>query len=111
MLPECANPVCFLKKEKDIDMIEDVHRHLTRKIIGFRDLDYNQRLESFIPSLEYRRARGDMIEMYKICHRIYDHATNHTLINFVPETSTTVSQYYELSKVRANTTHFQYFFH
>ena len=48
--------------------------------------------------------------MYKICHRIYDPATTHTLVNFVPETSTTRSHSYKISKSRANTTHFQYFF-
>ena len=73
----------FPYKRKDIDMIEDVKRHFRRTVIGLRDLDYHQRLESLkLPSLEYRRVRGDMIELYKICQRIYDPATTHTLVNF-----------------------------
>ena len=28
-----------------------------------------------LPSLEYRRARGDMIETFKIIHGYYDHET------------------------------------
>ena len=108
---EYANPVWFPHKRKDIDMIEDVQRHFTCTVIGLRDLDYHQRLESLkLPSLEYRRVRENMIELYKICQRIYDPATTHTLVNFVPQTSTTRSHPYKLSKVRVNTTQFQYFF-
>ena len=80
---EYANPVWFPYKRKDIDMIEDVKRHFRRTVIGLRDLDYHQRFESLkLPSLEYRRVGGDMIELYKICQRIYDPATTHTLVNF-----------------------------
>ena len=43
---EYANPVWFPYKRKDIDMIEDVQRHFTCTIIGLKDLDYYQRLET-----------------------------------------------------------------
>ena len=39
-----------------------------------RDLSYIERLKLFkLPTLAYRRLRGDMIEVYKIIHKIYDH--------------------------------------
>ena len=45
------------------------------------DLDYPQRLEQInLPGLEFRRLRGDMIEVYKILHEKYDPATTSTLL-------------------------------
>jgi hypothetical protein len=40
-------------------------------------MEYNQRLRKLnMPTLKYRRARGDMIEVFKILNGIYDmHAT------------------------------------
>ena len=39
-----------------------------------RDLSYIERLKLLtLPTLAYRRLRGDMIEVYKIIHNIYDH--------------------------------------
>ena len=40
------------------------------EIVRLEQFDYyNQKL----PTLAYRRLRGDMIEVYKIIHNIYDH--------------------------------------
>ena len=39
-----------------------------------RDLSYIERLKLLkLPTLAYRILRGDMIEVYKIIHNIYDH--------------------------------------
>ena len=43
-----------------------------------KDLDYSQRLGALgLPSLEYRRGRGNLIdiEMYKMTHDLYDTVT------------------------------------
>jgi len=41
---------------------------------------YSQRLKVLgIPTLKYRRYRGDMIETYKILHGIYDSAVSPVL--------------------------------
>ena len=38
-----------------------------------RDLSYEARLRSVgLPTLAYRRYRGDMIEMFKLTHGLYD---------------------------------------
>ena len=48
-------------------------RRFTKRIIGMKNLNYEDRLKSLdLPSLEFRRARGDMIETYKIVHGLHD---------------------------------------
>ena len=45
----------------------------TRQIPGLSSLSYPDRLKTLnIPTLKYRRIRGDMIEVYKILHEVYD---------------------------------------
>ena len=40
---------------------------------GLQTLSYNERLKKLeLPSLEYRRRRGTMIEMFKIGYNLYD---------------------------------------
>jgi hypothetical protein len=55
------------------DQIESVQRRATKTIPGFKDLTYEQRLIKLnLPTLKYRRIRGDMIETFKIVRGIYD---------------------------------------
>ena len=66
---EYGNAVWCPYKAKDIDLIEDVQRYYTKRIIGMYDLSYEERLQALkLPSLCYRRVRGDMIEVFKITH-------------------------------------------
>ena len=52
---------------KLIEAIEGVQRRATKMIPGLKKLSYTDRLKSLkLPTLAYRRARGDMIEVYKI---------------------------------------------
>ena len=47
---------------------------------GIRQLTYEERLRFLdLPTLVFRRMRGDMIETYKILHRIYDNTVSPTL--------------------------------
>ena len=65
---------------KHIDLIENVQRKFTKRIVGFGHLEYEQRLLKLsLPSLEYRRLRGDLIEVYKIMCELYDPVTTDTL--------------------------------
>jgi hypothetical protein len=60
-------------KKGDIKRLEAVQRNATRQINGFRGMSYTERLQKLdLPTLYFRRLRGDMIECYKILHEIYD---------------------------------------
>ena len=51
----------------DRKAVESVQRRATKLIPELRDESYAERLRILdIPSLEYRRSRGDMIQCYKI---------------------------------------------
>ena len=56
----------------DIEMIERVQHRATKMVPGLAKLNYDERLEKMdLPSLAYRRARGDAIEIYKYLHGNY----------------------------------------
>ena len=51
---------------KLINMLENVQIRATKLVDGFGNLDYAERLRRLdLPTLVYRRQRGDMIEVYK----------------------------------------------
>ena len=51
--------------KKLITMIENVQHRASRLVPGLSNLSYKERLEAMrLPTLQYRRYRGDMIEMY-----------------------------------------------
>ena len=53
--------------------IENVQRRATRTLYGLKYLSYEQRLVLLdLPSLKYRRLRGDLIQLYKIVHNVND---------------------------------------
>ena len=108
---EYANPVWCPYTRMYIDLIEDIQHYFTRCIIGMKNMDYEyeSRLRKLkLPSLEYRRVRGDLIEVYKICHHIYDPVTTSPLLTFAH--SNTRAHNYKLNKPRVNTKQFQHFF-
>jgi len=56
-----------------ITLVENVQRRATKQIPGMRNLSYKERLKLLLlPTLEYRRYRGDMIEAFKMAHGLYD---------------------------------------
>ncbi|KAK3090353.1 hypothetical protein FSP39_011129 [Pinctada imbricata] len=68
-----ASSVWYPYKAKHIEMIENVQRRATKQLPGFANLSYPERLRKLkLPTLTYRRYRGDMIELYKITSRKYD---------------------------------------
>jgi ribonuclease P/MRP protein subunit RPP40 len=60
-------------RKSDIDELERVQRRATKLIHGFGSLNYMDRLKKCkLPTLKYRRHRGDMIETFKILTGVYD---------------------------------------
>ena len=57
---------CHRSKESNSAQIENVQRRATKMVPELRNLEYADRLRAIkLPSMYYRRARGDMIEVYK----------------------------------------------
>ena len=70
---ESANQIWCPYKIRDIDALEKVQRRATKLIPTLRELSYQERLRKLkLPTLAYRRSRGDMIETFKIIQGIYD---------------------------------------
>ena len=48
-------------------------RRATKQLPGMKNIPYEERLERLkLPTLAYRRTRGDMIEVYKLLQGKYD---------------------------------------
>lgn len=70
---EYANSVWCPYKKGDIEDIEKVQKRATKLVISLKHLPYIDRLQQLkLPTLKYRRLRGDMIEVFKIVHNYYD---------------------------------------
>ena len=99
---EYGNVVWCPSKRTHIDQIESIQRHFTKCIIGMGDLEYCERLKALgLPSLEYRRLRGDLIEIFKMTHEMYDPLTLTSLFSF--NNNITRSNNLKLNKPRVNT--------
>ena len=58
---------------KDVDSLERVQHRVTRLVPGYSKIHYTERLRLMdLPSLVFRRHRGDMIEIFKYLKSIYD---------------------------------------
>ena len=70
---EFANLIWHPRLIKHQKILENVQRRATRLVSGMKNLSYYERLKELnLSSLEYRRKRGTMIEMYKICYGLYE---------------------------------------
>ena len=69
---EFANQVWGPHLVKHIVMLENVQKRATKLIPGMKDLSYEERLKMDLPTLSYRRIRGDLIETYQILTGKYD---------------------------------------
>ena len=64
---EYGNLLWHPRYKKDSITVENVQRRATKRIPELKDLSYGERLAKLdLPSLQYRRDRGDMIQVYKI---------------------------------------------
>ena len=64
---EYATTIWSPMYKKDAILIENVQRRATRQ--GLKEMSYPERLKILgLPTLEYRRDRADMVQVYKILH-------------------------------------------
>ena len=70
---EYCNAITYPLYERQAKLLEGVQRRATKLIPNLKEMNYNERLKVLkLPSLQYRRVRGDIIEAYKYLHKIYD---------------------------------------
>ena len=70
---EYAVTVCTPLYKKDMVAIENVQRRATKLVRTISHLTYQERLKCLgLPSLEYRRERAGLVEVYKIMNGISD---------------------------------------
>ena len=63
-----------------ITELERVQRRATKQVPGLKRLGYSKRLKKIgLPTLVFRRLRGDMIEIFKIMAGIYDNEVTLTI--------------------------------
>ena len=91
---EYANVVWCPFNKYNIIKLEKVQQQFTKRINGMYKLSYPDRLIKLkLPSLEYRRLRGDLIETYKIINNIYDPLTTVSLLTLDSNTRTRTNGY------------------
>ncbi|CAG2250997.1 unnamed protein product [Mytilus edulis] len=88
--------------KKDIRRIEKIQRRATKLVPSIKMLSYVERLRALgLPTLEYRRDRYDMIQVYKALHGIDDIKWQNM---FELSTNSTRGHPWKLSKKRCNST-------
>ncbi|CAG2248857.1 unnamed protein product [Mytilus edulis] len=88
--------------KKDIRRIEKIQRRATKLVPSIRMLSYVERLRALgLPTLEYRRDRYDMIQVYKALHGIDDIKWQNM---FELSTNSTRGHPWKLIKKRCNST-------
>jgi ribosomal protein S20 len=108
---EYGNVIWHPTLRKDKDMIEAVQRRATKMIPGLAKLSYEERLRRMdLPSLEYRRIRGDAIETFKYLHGKYSVDTATLLLRHEPKGMTTRGHSLKLQKRECHSNIRQNFF-
>ena len=107
---EYANSAWDSSLKSQINLIEGVQRKFTRHILEVKKLSYQERLRKLeLPSLEYRRFRGDLIQAYKIAHEKYDRESTSSLLQFNPSPRLR-GHCFKISKCYTNKKQYKHFF-
>ena len=107
---EYANCVWDPSLKTQINLLEAVQRKFTKHILEVKNLPYEERLKKLeLPSLEYRRFRGDMIQVYKVAHEHYDRASVDSLFHF-SQSSILRGHQFKITKFSFNKKQYQHFF-
>ena len=68
---------------KYIESIEGVQRRATKIMPDHKHVSHPEKLKKLkLPTMAYCRARGDMIEVFKIVAQIYDNKTTDNVLSF-----------------------------
>ena len=90
---EYASSVWSPHLKKYIEQIERVQMRATKSFCKSKDMSYEERLRDLgLPTLRFRRIRGDMIEVFKVAHNLYDKRSAVNL-NFCDSARTRGHQY------------------
>ena len=107
---EYANTAWSGGLRKNINEVEKIQRSFTKNIYQVKHLPYEKRLEKLnLPSLEYRRFRGDLIQTFKIARNFYDNCTVNTLFNFKANERLRGHKY-KINKIYYKKVQFKHFF-
>ncbi len=103
LIMEYSSSIWFPYLKKYISKLEKVERQATKLVAPIKDLSYSDRLQNLgLPTLEYRRLRYDMIQVYKLIHGI-DYINNMENLLQVEQNSRTRGHIYKLVKPRCRT--------
>ena len=84
---EYANTVWSPFLRKHIKMLESVQERATKLVDGMKSMEYGERLQKLdLPTLQHRRERGDMIQVWKHFHS-YDQSTLSSNFKPLPRTN------------------------
>ena len=87
----------------DINNIENIQRKATKLVPTIHHLSYKDRLRSLkLPTLQYRRRRGDMIMLFNLLHDMYDFNIS-DLFTFTPNNHLTRGHQFKSFKYRSRT--------
>ena len=107
---EYGNVIWSNGLKKHLSKIENVQRKFTKHVKGLQNLSYENRLKKLkLPSLEYRQARGDMIEVFKIVRKYYDYLSTISIFKLKND-SRLRGHDYKICKQATNKSKYQKFF-
>jgi len=74
---EFGNSIWCPFKLGDIEEIEKIQKRATKLIISLKNKPYKERLMHIkLTNLKFRGMRGNMIEVFKLTHNIYDESVS-----------------------------------
>ena len=106
---EYCHSVTFPMYDRQAKLIEGVQRRATKLLNSLKDKPYIERLRELkLPTLHYRRRRGDLIEAYKYTHGLY--TTAHKPLERDSNTHGTRGHNFKLKKLRCKKNMRQHYF-
>merc|ERR1711963_630999 len=107
---EYANCAWNTQLQKHKDELESIQRSFTKNIFSVKKLSYEERLKNLkLPSLEFRRLRGDLIQTFKILRHFYDIKTVDSLFQ-LSNSKQLRGHRLKLTKHHVNKTQYKNFF-